>query len=148
MTKPLAPSKPYSIVRNDIVALLQAVRQTAARSVNTLMTTSYWEIGRRIMQAEQKGKRRASYGEQLIQRLSLDLTQQFGRGFSVDNLEHMRLFYMLYPAERISETLPRISGQAGVVQISETPSRIFSLPQPAQTPALSGSDGKVMYAVV
>ena len=60
------------------------------------MTTSYREIGRRIVQAEQQGKRRAGYGEQLIERLSLDLTQQFGRGFSVRNLEQMRLFYVTW----------------------------------------------------
>lgn len=50
------------------------------------MTASYWEIGRRIVEAEQKGRRRAGYGEQLMARLSADLTARFGRGFSPDNL--------------------------------------------------------------
>ena len=76
------PPAGYVDVRSGIVELLNAARQAAARSVNALMTASYWEIGRRIVEAEQKGKRRAGYGEQLIERLSLDLTQQFGRGFS------------------------------------------------------------------
>ena len=76
----------YVDVRIGIVELLNAARQAAARNVNALMTASYWEIGRRIVQAEQKGKRRAGYGEQLIERLSADLTQQFGRGFSARNL--------------------------------------------------------------
>lgn len=92
----LAGSKTYTEVCNGIVELLNSARQAAARHVNALMTTSYWEIGRRIVQAEQKGKRRAGYGEQLIERLSLDLTQQFGRGFSVRNLEQMRLFYLIW----------------------------------------------------
>ncbi|VFR18948.1 FIG074102: hypothetical protein [plant metagenome] len=50
------------------------------------MTASYWKIGRRIVEAEQKGRRRAGYGEQLMARLSADLTARFGRGFSPDNL--------------------------------------------------------------
>ena len=66
----------YADVRRSIVELLNA-----ARNVNALMTASCWEIGRRIVEAEQKGKRRAGYGEQLIERLSLDLTQAFGRDF-------------------------------------------------------------------
>ena len=93
---PLTGSKSYTEVCNGIVELLNSARQAAARHVNALMTTSYWEIGRRIVQAEQKGKRRAGYGDQLIERLSLDLTQQFGRGFSVRNLEQMRLFYLTW----------------------------------------------------
>jgi predicted nuclease of restriction endonuclease-like (RecB) superfamily len=84
----------YIDVRSGIIELLKAARQAAARNVNAFMTASYWEIGRRIVEAEQKGKRRAGYGEQLIARLSQDLTQQFGRGFSARNLEQMRQFYL------------------------------------------------------
>lgn len=61
------------------------------------MTASYWEIGRRIVEAEQRGKRRAGYGEQLIERLASDLTQRFGRGFSRQNLQQMRSFYLIWP---------------------------------------------------
>lgn len=71
------------------------------------MTASYWEIGRRIVEAEQKGKPRAGYGEQLIERLSLDLTQQFGRGVSPDNLENRRRFFLVNPAPVIFETTTR-----------------------------------------
>lgn len=60
------PPAGYAAVHVGIVDLLQAARAQAARSVNALMTASYWEIGRRIVEAEQKGKRRAGYGEQLI----------------------------------------------------------------------------------
>ena len=98
-------SASYAEVCRAIVELLQAARQTAARNVNALMTASYWEIGRRIVEAEQKGKRRAGYGEQLIERLSLDLTQQFGRGFSGRNLEQMRQFYCIWA---IPQTLSAI----------------------------------------
>ena len=92
-----APATGYAAISSSIVELLNAARLAAARNVNALMTASYWEIGRRIVEAEQKGKRRAGYGEQLIERLSVDLTQQFGRGFSARNLEQMRQFYLIWP---------------------------------------------------
>ncbi|MDP3287034.1 MAG: DUF1016 N-terminal domain-containing protein, partial [Methyloversatilis sp.] len=111
MTRPTPPSSPpkldYTAVHADIVALLEAARRAAARSVNALMTASYWEIGRRIVEFEQVGLERAARGQQLLQRLSSDLGQRFGRGYSVDNLEQMRLFYLAYPPQRISETLSR-----------------------------------------
>ena len=94
----------YGGVHGDIVALLEAARHAAARSVNALMTASYWEIGRRIVEFEQAGQVRATYGQALLKRLSVDLTQRFGRGFSERNLEQMRLFYLAWPPERISQT--------------------------------------------
>jgi predicted nuclease of restriction endonuclease-like (RecB) superfamily len=98
----------YADVRTSIVKLLNAARQAAARNVNALMTVSYWEIGRRIVEAEQKGKRRAGYGEQLIARLSLDLKQAFGRGFSARNLEQMRQFYLTWAIpQTVSAELPK-----------------------------------------
>jgi predicted nuclease of restriction endonuclease-like (RecB) superfamily len=87
----------YGEVCDGIVELLDTSRQAAARNVNALMTATYWEVGRRIVEAEQKGKRRAGYGEQLIERLSIDLTQRFGRGFGARNLEQMRQFYLAWP---------------------------------------------------
>jgi predicted nuclease of restriction endonuclease-like (RecB) superfamily len=122
----------YAGVHSGIVELLNAARQTAARSVNALMTASYWEIGRRIVEAEQKGKRRAGYGEQLIARLSGDLTARFGRGFSVDNLENMRRFFLAYPRLSISEALSRKSGSGLPAEKSETVSRNFNLSELAQ----------------
>lgn len=79
--KPAALPAGYAGIHGGIVELLDAARQAAARSVNALMTASYWEIGRRIVEAEQQGRRRAGYGEQLKERLSADLTARFGRGF-------------------------------------------------------------------
>lgn len=124
--KTLVPAG-YDAVRIGIVELLQAARVQAARSVNALMTASYWEIGRRIVEAEQQGKRRAGYGEQLIARLSADLSSEFGRGFSADNLENMRRFYLAYSSSAISETASRKSSQDAPPSISETPSRILTL---------------------
>ena len=94
--KPLA-AQGYETVQTDIVALLEGARGAAARSVNALMTATYWEIGRRIVEFEQGGVERAAYGESLIERLAADLTQKFGHGFSPRNLEQMRLFYRGWP---------------------------------------------------
>lgn len=82
----------YSGIHGDIVSLLEAARHAAARSVNALMTASYWEIGRRIVEFEQGGRERAVYGEDLIKRLGGDLTRRFGRGFGWRNLAQMRSF--------------------------------------------------------
>jgi len=76
------------------------------RYVNTALVATYWLMGRRIVEYEQKGKERAEYGEELLQKLSQDLKRRFGRGFSPDNLEAMRRFYLSYPVE-ISEALMR-----------------------------------------
>lgn len=130
--KPPALPAGYVGIHSGIVELLDAARQAAARSVNALMTASYWEIGRRIVEAEQKGKRRAGYGDQLMERLSADLTARFGRGFSPDNLENMRRFFLSYPLAAISETVSRKSGEGLPAKKSETASRKFDLSQLAQ----------------
>jgi hypothetical protein len=80
----------YGGIRSGIVKLLQTARAESVRSVNALMTASYWEIGRRIVESEQSGDRRAEYGEELIKQLAVDLTRQFGRGFGPVNLSQMR----------------------------------------------------------
>jgi predicted nuclease of restriction endonuclease-like (RecB) superfamily len=73
------------------------------------LTQTYWKIGRLIVDEEQRGKKRAGYGERLLIRLSKDLTKKFGKGFSVDNLESMRSFYLVYPYFLKSETMSRKS---------------------------------------
>lgn len=132
MTKRNTPAKPdqtgYATVHTDIVALLEAARRAAARSVNALMTASYWEIGRRIVEFEQGGQARADYGETLLARLATDLTARFGRGFSRQNLQQMRLFYLAWPADKICQTL---SGKSASPQVSQLPSA-KSLPELAK----------------
>jgi len=97
----------YSKLFGNIFLLLEEARRKTVRQINTVMVETYWRVGRLIVEEEQEGKERAEYGEYLIQRLSKDLTLKFGRGFSVDNLERMRKFYILYPTNMISETLSR-----------------------------------------
>ena len=93
----------------EIGVLLDEARRTSARAVNAIMTATYWEIGRRIVEYEQQGKARAEYGEALLKRLAADLTPRCGRGFGVDNLQRFRLFYLAHPSEEIYATLSRKS---------------------------------------
>lgn len=130
--KPAALPAGYAGIHSGIVELLDAARWAAARSVNALMTASHWEIGRRIVEAEQKGRRRAGYGEQLMMRLSADLTARFGRGFGVNNLESMRRFFLAYPQPEISQTLSGKLGNESLVEKSQTVSRKFDLSELSQ----------------
>jgi len=105
---------------SQIVELLQSARNNVVRVVNQTMVLTYFEIGRMLVEEEQKGKERADYGKQILKELSKVLTKEFGKGFSVDNLENMRRFYLVYGK---SETLSRISEN----DISETSFRNFDL---------------------
>lgn len=102
-----------------IVDLLHSAKRKVVHTVNQTMVFTYFEIGRIIVEEEQDGKERAEYGKQILKELSTILKREFGKGFSVDNLENMRRFYLVY---RKSETLSRISENA----ITET-SRNFDL---------------------
>jgi predicted nuclease of restriction endonuclease-like (RecB) superfamily len=110
----LTPSAEYGGLFGGIAELLEIARRTAARTVNALMTATYWEIGRRIVEFEQGGEKRAEYGEGLLARLADDLTARFGRGFSRQNLQRFRLFYLSQPAEKICSTLSsKLTGGIG-----------------------------------
>jgi hypothetical protein len=93
------PPEEYGGLFGGIAELLEAARHTAARTVNAMMTATYWEIGRRIVEFEQQVATRAGYGEQILAKLSQDLTKRFGRGFGVDNLELFRAFHLTYPID-------------------------------------------------
>jgi len=87
-------SSDYGRLVADISGLLEQARRTTVRVVNNILTSTYWEIGNRIVEFEQGGKARAEYGEALLQHLGSDLTARFGRGFSGRNLLKMRAFYL------------------------------------------------------
>ena len=102
----------YGVILADVTGLLESARRAAARSVNAVMTATYWEIGRRIVEYEQGGKGKAEYGVQLLERLSADLTSRFGRGFSRPNLHRFRHFYLSYPPDEICSTaLNKLAGR-------------------------------------
>ena len=103
----------YSDIHSDIVQLLKSSRRAAVRSVNAVMTATYWEIGRRIVDFEQNGADRAEYGKALLKRLSIDLSVKFGRGFGVVNLQQMRLLYQTWPLNQIYQTLSDKSSPDG-----------------------------------
>jgi predicted nuclease of restriction endonuclease-like (RecB) superfamily len=86
----------YSDLISRIGNLLQAGRQKAAQSVNTILVQTYWEIGRHIVEYEQNGNARAEYGTQLLDNLSKDLTRSYGKGFSRSNLFQIRQFYVRF----------------------------------------------------
>jgi predicted nuclease of restriction endonuclease-like (RecB) superfamily len=86
----------YGALLSQIVSLLDAARRTSGRAVNHIITSTYWEIGRRIVEHEQKGSPRAEYGEQLMKQLARDLTERFGRGFSQSNVFQMRQFFLTH----------------------------------------------------
>jgi predicted nuclease of restriction endonuclease-like (RecB) superfamily len=102
----------YSGLVRDLSGLLESARRATVRTVNAVMTTTYWEIGRRIVEHEQGGAKRAAYGKELIRRLARDLTGKFGRGFGVDNLELIRAFYLTYPSVQIRQA---VSGNSEAV---------------------------------
>ena len=89
---------------HKIKTLLHSARNKAYQSINEIMTKTYFEIGKGIEKEEQKGRNRADYGKELLKNLSIELTKEFGKGFSVDNLENMRRFYLVYSK---SETVSR-----------------------------------------
>lgn len=112
MAKPKRTQPNYGGVLQGIEELLHAARSTAARAVNSIMTATYWEVGRRIVEFEQGGNVRAGYGEELTERLGRDLSKSVGRGFSSRNLRSMRLFYLKWPAAKIRQTASAKSQQA------------------------------------
>ena len=83
----------YNVLLKDVSTLLEAGRKGAARSVNTIMAVTYWHVGKRIVEHEQGGRKRAEYGKAVLKQLSTDLVSRFGRGFSERNLLLMRAFY-------------------------------------------------------
>lgn len=110
----------YGDLVGGIAAVLETARRNSARAVNAVMTVTYWEVGRRIVEFEQGGKERAEYGAAMLARLSEDLTSRYGRGFGVVNLSQMKKFYLLWPADRILQTPSEKSSPTGVPALSQT----------------------------
>jgi hypothetical protein len=105
----------YSKILTELSTLLESARKTAARHVNSIMSVTYWEVERRIVEHEQHGQNRAGYGEELIACLATDLTARFGRGYGRRNLQDMRSFYLCYPQERIRQSVIAESGKTRIM---------------------------------
>jgi predicted nuclease of restriction endonuclease-like (RecB) superfamily len=103
----------YDSVLNGVVELLDVARCASARVVNTLMTATYWEIGRRIVEHEQAGQKRAGYGEEIVSKISKDLTQRFGRGFGSAQVAAMRQFHLTFP---LPDNFQSVIGKSEILQ--------------------------------
>ncbi|MFP4333813.1 MAG: DUF1016 N-terminal domain-containing protein, partial [Campylobacterales bacterium] len=84
-------------VFQSIKATIEDARNRAKQSINHIMTEAYWNVGRLIVEEEQKGSQRAEYGERLIKDLSHRLSEEYGKGFSKRNLHNMVKFYKTFP---------------------------------------------------
>ena len=95
MAKKLVVSD-YSSILKDIKDIIAKARYAVFTAINSEMLKAYFEIGRKIVEEEQKGKKRAGYGENLLETLSVELIKEFGKGFDESNLRNIRAFYLTY----------------------------------------------------
>ncbi|MEI7621533.1 MAG: PDDEXK nuclease domain-containing protein [Candidatus Moraniibacteriota bacterium] len=118
----------------DIQQIIRQAQQTAYQSINTAMLEAYWLVGKRIVEEEQQGESRATYGKATIKKLSQELQKEFGKGFSERNIEQMRVFFLAYPIPQtvsaesptaIQQTLPV---KSVAMPISETVSSNLKIP--------------------
>jgi predicted nuclease of restriction endonuclease-like (RecB) superfamily len=98
-------SRDYDSMLDRVVGLIEEARRASARTVNAIMTATYWSIGRYIFEFEQQGKIRADYGEKLLKRMAADLAARYGRGYSLTNLKQFRHFYLAWPPLEKGQTV-------------------------------------------
>lgn len=124
-----------ALLYRGIRKLVLSARQSVARGVDLLQVCTNYEIGRRIVEQEQKGADRAEYGANLLNELSAKLSAEFGNGFSRSNLEYMRRFYLAYPDRlpAISQTLSGISGPRATSKAAQK-----KLAKPGKSQTVSG----------
>jgi predicted nuclease of restriction endonuclease-like (RecB) superfamily len=141
-----------------IQEILAQARHHALQTVNAAMLAAYWQVGREIVEEEQRGRERAGYGERLIQALSEQLTADFGRGFSVANLSLIRQFYLtyrdrspgiLYTVSRESSSPELPAGTAGSLAGATGPTEVTlpTLPERSFQPGLSWSHYRILMRV-
>jgi predicted nuclease of restriction endonuclease-like (RecB) superfamily len=99
--------------------IIDSARAGAARSVDTAHVISNWLIGREIVQDEQKGERRAAYGLRVLEALSGRLTSEYGRGYSIQNLQHCRRFFLNFPELLCNQSIPHPLGGELTIPISK-----------------------------
>ncbi|MGL4943755.1 MAG: PDDEXK nuclease domain-containing protein [Thermoguttaceae bacterium] len=101
----------------EMRTIVKAARGYAYSAVNTAMVEAYWLLGKRIVEQEQQGQRRAEYGENLMKNLSVYLTKECGKGFSLSNVKDFRLFYLFFQK---GQTPSGLSGEMAVPRIGHT----------------------------
>ncbi len=128
----------YGVLLSDVTSLIEEAGRNVARTINSAMTASYWLIGRRLVESEQSGVLRADYGDELVKRLSADLSARYGRGLSVRNLWHMRAFYLAWPSVLGEEIVQTVSAQSWLQRVKDH----FRLPWSAYVRLLSVKNEK------
>jgi predicted nuclease of restriction endonuclease-like (RecB) superfamily len=135
----------YPDLVTDISGLLEQAYRMTVRAVNSILTATYWEIGRRIVEFEQGGREKAEYGEKLIAKLAADLTMKHGRGFSKRNVEQMRAFYLGWEIAQTPSAQLRVRAKCSTLSgISScdkflTLSGISAIGQTVSSESLSGA---------
>ena len=120
---------------NEIKKILKNARQKAYTAVNSAMVEAYWEIGRRIVEEEQRGKERAEYGKEIVKNLSKELTEEFGKGFSRRTLWEMRKLYVYFSDyEKVRTLFAQLTWShfQKVLRVSSEKARIFYLTEAAE----------------
>ncbi len=110
----------------EIRKVMLEARKNVAQKVNTELLNAYWQIGRIIVEHEQDSEERAAYGKRLLSELSKELTKEFGKGFSVSNLQFMRRFYQEYPIQQTLSVKLSWSHYCELLSISGLQKRSFS----------------------
>ena len=114
-----------SLVVHEIGDLLAAARSNVARQVNNELLSTYWNIGRIIAEYEQTVPERADYGKQTLKELSKALTNEFGKGFSVSNIQFMRRFYQTYQIQQTASVKLSWSHYCELLSISDSDKHSF-----------------------
>ncbi|MBQ9071662.1 MAG: DUF1016 family protein [Bacilli bacterium] len=126
MNNNLIDNKKFNPIFKEIRSLILNSKNNIYRTVNNEMLNLYWNIGKIIMEI-QKGKERTNYGDMILEKLSLKLTKEFGRGFSVINLRRMRKFYSLFPIRSTVSNELSWSHYLEIIKIEEESKRNFYL---------------------
>ncbi len=129
MSNELNTNKDYSSLLTQIAEIYKKGQYNATLAVNIALVETYWHIGKYVVEFEQKGKEKAEYGKALIDNLSKDLTNAFGKGFSRSNLIYMRLFYSEFPISQTVSDLLSWSHYVELLRISDKLERSFYLQQ-------------------
>lgn len=112
--------QPNDLLFEQVVKLIEKARHSVIRTTNVTMVTTYFLIGRQIVEHEQKGEQRAQYAKKIIEELSQKLGSRFGKGFSIRNLEQMRKFYMIY-----KEQIPQNSSAELTTVINDSSRKFY-----------------------
>lgn len=114
---------------SQIVELLESARRNVVQTINHTMVTTYFEIGRIIVEEEQNGKDRAEYGKSILRELSKVLTKEFGKGFSITNIQQMRSFYLSYQKQQTLSVKSKSKNSSTLSRISENEKQQLQSPK-------------------